>query len=342
MDCKDESITGFQHVILIKMAKYLVTGAAGFIGSNLVHSLLQRGDDVRGIDNFSHGRIENIAGIVNKFDFRQADVTDLNAVHSACQGIDFVLHQAALGSVPRSLNDPLATNHANIVGTLTVLQAARSNGVKRVIYASSSSAYGDTPTLPKREDMPANPISPYAVSKYAGELYAQTFFKMMGLETVSLRYFNVFGPRQHPNSRYAAVIPKFICEMLNGERPVIFGDGMQTRDFTFIDNVVSANLLACRAPAANVCGRIFNIAAGRQFSLNQLYALLQELTGFSGQPKYSSGRTGDVHDSLADTSAAENAMGYRTLIGFEEGLRHTVQWYRAELKQVPGGGAAQI
>lgn len=323
------------------MAKYLVTGAAGFIGSNLVHSLLERGEEVRGMDNYSHGRPENIAGILHQFDFHVADVTDLNAVRSACEGIDFVLHQAALGSVPRSLDDPLATNHANIVGTLTVLQAARETGVKRVVYASSSSAYGDTPTLPKRESMPSNPISPYAVSKYAGELYAHTFYKLMRLETVSLRYFNVFGPRQHPSSQYAAVIPKFIRMMLNDEQPVILGDGNQTRDFTFIDNVVSANLLACHAPAANVCGKVFNVAAGKKFSLNELYSLLQELTGFARAARYAPGRAGDVHDSLADTGAAAQAMGYSTLVDFEEGLRRTVEWYREEQKQVANSVSAQ-
>lgn len=327
--------------ILIRMAKYLVTGAAGFVGSNLVHSLVERGEEVRGIDNFSHSRPENIADILDQFDFRHADITDLAAVRSACEGVDFVLHQAALGSVPRSLDDPLATNHANIVGTLTVLQAARASGVKRVIYASSSSAYGDTPTLPKRETMPSNPISPYAVSKYAGELYGQTFYRLLGLETVSLRYFNVFGPRQHPSSQYAAVIPKFIRQMLNGEQPVMFGDGTQTRDFTFIENVVSANLLACTAPAVNVCGKMFNVAAGRKFSLNELYSMLQKLTGFPRSPRCVPGRTGDVHDSLADISAAEKAMGYRTLVQFEEGLRRTVDWYRAEMGQVRNGVSAQ-
>lgn len=322
------------------MAKYLVTGAAGFIGSNLVHSLLQRGEEVRGMDNFSHGRRENIASILDQFELIHADVTNFDAVRSACDGVDFVLHQAALGSVPRSLADPLATNHANIVGTLTVLQAARVAGVKRIIYASSSSAYGDTPALPKRESMPSNPISPYAVSKYAGELYAETFYRVMGLETVSLRYFNVFGPRQHPSSAYAAVIPRFILLMLNGEQPAIFGDGTQTRDFTFVENVIAANLLACHAPAANVCGKMFNVAAGRNFSLNQLYSSLQELTGFSKPPKYLPPRAGDVHDSLADTTMAEKAIGYKTLVGFEEGLRHTIQWYRKELKQVPSGASA--
>lgn len=324
------------------MAKYLVTGVAGFIGSNIIHSLLQRGEQVRGLDNLSHSRLENIAGIVNRFDFRQADITDLEAVRSACEGVEFVLHQAALGSVPRSLHDPLATNHSNIVGTLTVLQAARTAGVKRVIYASSSSVYGDTPTLPKRENMTANPISPYAVSKYAGELYAQTFYKVMGLETVSLRYFNVFGPRQHPSSEYAAVIPKFIRLMLQGEQPVLFGDGTQTRDFTFVENVVSANLLACQAPAANVCGKTFNIAAGRKFSLNQLYSLLQKLTGYSRLPKFLPARPGDVHDSLADTTAAETAMAYKTLVEFEDGLRKTVDWYREELSAVPSPISAGV
>jgi nucleoside-diphosphate-sugar epimerase len=324
------------------MAKYLVTGAAGFVGANLVHYLIEHGEEVRGIDNFSHGRRENIAGIQDKFDFRPIDVTDLDGVRSACEGMDFVLHQAALGSVPRSLDDPLATNHANIVGTLTVFQAARASGVKRVVYASSSSAYGDTPTLPKRESMASNPISPYAVSKYAGELYAQSFYKVMGLETVSLRYFNVFGPRQHPSSQYAAVVPKFILQMLSGQPPVMFGDGEQTRDFTFIENVVSANLLACHAPAGNVCGKMFNVAAGKKFSLNQLYSLLQELTGFSRPPQYAPSRRGDVHDSLADTSLAETAMGYRTLVEFQEGLRRTVEWYRAELKQAPSSTSARV
>jgi nucleoside-diphosphate-sugar epimerase len=324
------------------MAKYLVTGAAGFVGSNIVHSLLERGEEVRGIDSFSHSRPENIAGILHQFDFRHGDVTDLEAVRSACEGMDYVLHQAALGSVPRSLDDPLATNHANIVGTLTVLQAARTAGVKRVVYASSSSAYGDTPALPKRESMQSNPISPYAVSKYAGELYAQTFYRNMELETVSLRYFNVFGPRQHPSSPYAAVVPKFIRQMLNGEQPVIFGDGTQTRDFTFVDNVVSANLLACQAPAGKVCGKMFNVAAGKKFSLNQLYSLLQKLTGVSTPARYAPDRKGDVHDSLADTSAAEEAMGYRVLVELEEGLRRTVEWYRAELGQVPSSISAQV
>jgi nucleoside-diphosphate-sugar epimerase len=315
------------------MAKYLITGVAGFIGSNLAHALIRNGEEVRGMDNFSHGRWENIADIIRRFDFREADITDKGAILSACDGVDYVLHQAALGSVPRSLVDPLATNHANVAGTLSVLKAARDAGVKRVIYASSSSVYGNTPTLPKREYMPLNPISPYAVSKCAGELYCQSFYNVLGIETVCLRYFNVFGPRQHPTSQYAAVIPKFIRQMLHGERPTIFGDGMQKRDFTFVDNVVSANLLACRSPAHKACGRAFNIAAGKTLSLNELYGVLQQMTGFSTPPAYAAQRSGDVRDSLADTTEARQALGYRTLVEFQEGLRRTVEWYKAEISR---------
>lgn len=313
------------------MAKYLITGVAGFIGSNLAHALIDRGEAVRGIDNFSHGRWENIADIARRFDFLNADITDAHAMRSACDGIDYVLHQAALGSVPRSLDDPKGTNQANVTGTLSVLEAARDAGVKRVIYASSSSVYGNTPTLPKREHMPLNPISPYAISKCAGELYSRGFYNVLGLETVCLRYFNVFGPRQHPTSQYAAVIPKFIRQMLNGEQPTIFGDGKQSRDFTFVENVVSANLLACESPAYKACGRAFNIAAGKSFSLNELYSLLQQITGFDKPPIYSAERAGDVRDSLADTAQAQAAMGYKTLVAFAEGLAKTVEWYKSEI-----------
>jgi UDP-glucose 4-epimerase len=314
------------------MAKYLITGVAGFISSNLAHVLIARGEEVRGIDDLSHGRQENLSGILDRFDFRQADITDDAAIRSACTGMDYVLHQAARGSVPRSMADPVGSNHANVVGTIKVLQAAREAGVKRVVYASSSSVYGDTPTLPKKEDMPCAPISPYAVSKYAGELYAQSFSKVLGLETVSLRYFNVFGPRQHPTSQYAAVIPKFVRAMLQGEAPVIFGDGQQRRDFTYIENVVSANLLACKAPAEKVSGRVFNVAAGKSYSLNELYSMLQQLTGFQGAATQALQRSGDVRDSLADTAQAQYAMGYKTLVDFQEGLRCTVEWYRRELQ----------
>ncbi len=312
------------------MAKYLITGVAGFIGSNLAHALIEQGEEVRGIDNFSHGRWDNIADIVQRFEFREADITDARAIRSACDGVDYILHQAALGSVPRSLADPIATNEANVAGTLRVLEAAREGGVKRVVYASSSSVYGNTPTLPKQEHMPLNPISPYAVSKCAGELYCRSFYNVLGLETVCLRYFNVFGPRQHPTSQYAAVIPKFIRLMLHGERPAIFGDGRQSRDFTYVDNVVSANLLACHSPAHKASGRSFNIAAGKSFSLNELYSLLQQITGCTAPPLYAPERKGDVRDSLADTTEALQALGYRTLIEFREGLRKTVEWYKCE------------
>jgi len=319
------------------MAKYLITGVAGFIGSNIAHALMARGDEVRGIDDLSHGRQENLAGISARFDFRHADITDDAAIQSACSGMDYVLHQAARGSVPRSMADPVGSNHANVVGTIKVLQAARAAGVKRVVFASSSSVYGDTPILPKREDMACAPISPYAVSKYAGELYAQSFSRVLGLETVSLRYFNVFGPRQHPTSQYAAVIPKFIRAMLQGEQPVIFGDGKQSRDFTYIDNVVSANLLACQASAEKASGQVFNVAAGKSFSLNDLYAQLQEIIGYSKPASHAPPRGGDVRDSLADTGRAQRAMAYKTLVDFKDGLRRTVEWYRQEFHAEAGG-----
>lgn len=312
------------------MALYLVTGIAGFIGSNIAHALVARGDQVRGIDNFGHGRRENLSEIAAQIDLRECDLTDADAMRSACDGVDYVLHQAALGSVPRSLADPLASNHANVVGTLQVLQCAREAGVKRVVYASSSAVYGDTPTLPKREDMPGNPISPYGVSKYAGELYCQSFSRVLGVETVSLRYFNVFGPRQHPTSQYAAVIPRFVRAMLNGEPVTIYGDGRQSRDFTYIDNVVSANLLACEAPREQVSGQVFNVAAGKAFSLLELYDVLAALTGSHKKPVFAPQRTGDVRDSLADTTRAQKAMGYKTLVDFKEGLRRTVEWYKHE------------
>jgi nucleoside-diphosphate-sugar epimerase len=324
------------------MARYLVTGVAGFIGSNIAHALVVRGEQVRGIDDFRHGRAENLAGIADKIDLREADITNTAAIGSACRDIDFVLHQAALGSVPRSIEDPVSSNDANVVGTLKVLEAARAAGVKRVVYASSSSVYGDTPVLPKREDMPCHPISPYAVTKYAGELYAQSFSRVMSLEAVSLRYFNVFGPRQHPTSQYAAVIPKFVRSILAGEPPVIFGDGKQSRDFTYVDNVVSANLLACTAPAENVVGKVFNIAAGKNFSVNDLYAMLQDLTGFRRAAVNEPPRGGDVRDSLADISRAQKAMGYKTLVEFEEGLRRTVEWYKREFARQPGSSVATV
>jgi len=313
------------------MARYLVTGVAGFIGSNLAHALVALGNDVRGIDNFCHGRRGNLKEIEGDIDLCEGDITDPHAIRSACEGVDYVLHQAALASVPRSLADPAGSNRANVVGTLCVLHAAREAGVRRVVYASSSSVYGDSPGLPKREDMLARPISPYAVSKYSSELYAQSYSCLLGLETVGLRYFNVFGPRQHPTSQYAAVVPKFICAMLRGEQPTIFGDGKQSRDFTYIDNVVSANLLASTAPADKVSGRTFNIAAGKAFSLVELYRLLKDMIGFTKPALFAPARVGDVKDSLADPSLAEKAMGYQAEVEFKEGLRRTVEWYQTEL-----------
>jgi nucleoside-diphosphate-sugar epimerase len=316
------------------MSKYLITGIAGFIGSNLAHTLVGLGHEVRGIDNFSHGRRENLQGIENKIDLREEDITDTRAIRSACEGVEYVLHQAALASVPRSLADPLGSNHANVVGTMRVFEASREAGVKRVVYASSSSVYGNSPTLPKREEMAARPISPYAVSKYACELYAQSYSTLLELETVGLRYFNVFGPRQHPTSQYAAVIPKFILAMTIGERPTIFGDGKQSRDFTYIDNVVSANLLAASAPADKVSGKSFNIACGKSLPLIEVYGLLQTLTGFEKAPIFATPRAGDVKDSLADINCAQEAMGYKPSVELKEGLRRTVEWYKTEMSLV--------
>ncbi len=244
------------------MATYLITGVAGFIGSTLARALLARGEKVVGFDNFSTGKRENLAGMLDRIQFHEADLLDLEALNQACQGVDYVFHEAAIPSVPRSVKDPLSSNRANVDGTLNLLVAARDAKVKRVIYAASSSAYGDTPTLPKREDMLPRPISPYATAKLAGEYYMASFYRCYGLETVCLRYFNVFGPRQDPTSPYSGVLAKFITQMLQGESPTIFGDGKQSRDFTYVDNVVEANLLASTAPASEVAGRVFNVATG--------------------------------------------------------------------------------
>jgi nucleoside-diphosphate-sugar epimerase len=312
------------------MATYLITGVAGFIGSSLAHALLQRGQRVRGVDNFATGKGENLAGILDKIDFQEADLLDLDAMKKACQGTDYVLHQAAIPSVPKSVLDPLGSNQANVDGTVNVLVAARDAKVKRVVYAASSSAYGDTPTLPKREDMIPNPISPYAVAKLASEYYMVSFFRCYGLETVSLRYFNIFGPRQDPSSPYSGVLAKFITQMLKGEQPTIFGDGKQSRDFTYIDNAVSANLLACGAPAAEAAGRVFNVATGTRFDLNQTFEILKGLTGYSGEVKYEPERAGDVKHSLADISQAAKHLKYQPEVSFEEGLKRTIAWYRSQ------------
>ncbi len=310
------------------MSLYLITGIGGFIGSSLARALLARGEQVRGVDNFATGRRENIAEILDRIDFRQADILDLDAMRNACAGVDFVLHQAAIPSVPKSVLDPLASNRANVDGTVNVLVAARDARVKRVLYAASSSAYGDTPTLPKQEAMKPDPISPYAVAKLASEQYMISFYRCYGLETVCLRYFNIFGPRQDPSSPYSGVLAKFITLMLRGEQPTIFGDGEQSRDFTYIDNAVDANLLACLAPADQVAGKVFNCATGRRTTLNETFKLLQGLTTYTGEPKYGPERSGDIKHSLADISKAEAAFGYKPIVHFEQGLRKTVEWYR--------------
>ena len=312
------------------MALYLITGVAGFIGSSLARAVLAQGDQVRGLDNFATGKRENIAELAGNIDFREADLLNLDAVHDACRGVDYVFHEAAIPSVPKSVLDPLASNRANVDGTVHVLIAARDAQVKRVVYAASSSAYGDTPTLPKHEGMPPNPISPYAVAKLASEYYMKSFYHCYGLETVCLRYFNIFGPRQDPSSPYSGVLAKFITQMLKGEQPTIFGDGTQSRDFTYIENVVSANLLAAKASAAQVNGEVFNIATGTRFDLNQTFQLLKKIIGFRKEVQYAPERAGDVKHSLADLSLTEKHLGYKPLVNFEEGLRRTVEWYRGQ------------
>jgi len=311
------------------MSVYLITGIGGFIGSSLARELLQRGEQVRGVDNFSTGKRENLAEIQKQIDFREADILDLDAMKSACAGADYVLHQAAIPSVPKSVLDPMGSNRVNVDGTVNVLVAARDAKVKRVIYAASSSAYGDTPTLPKHERMTPDPISPYAVAKLASEHYMISFYRCYGLETVALRYFNVFGPRQDPSSPYSGVLAKFITLMLSGEQPTIFGDGEQSRDFTYIDNVVEANLLACKAPGSQVAGKMFNVATARRVTLNETFVALQKLTSYSGSPIYAAERGGDIKHSLADISSAEAHLDYKPKVSFEEGLRKTVDWYRS-------------
>jgi UDP-glucose 4-epimerase len=310
------------------MALYLITGIGGFIGSSLARALLAKSEQVRGVDNFATGKRENLQEILSRIDFREADILDLDAMHNASAGVDFVLHQAAIPSVPKSVLDPVGSNQANVDGTVNVLVAARDAKVKRVVYAASSSAYGDTPTLPKHEAMTPDPISPYAVAKLASERYMISFFRCYRLETVSLRYFNIFGPHQDPSSQYSGVLAKFITQMLRGEQPSIYGDGEQSRDFTYIDNAVEANLLACHAPASQTAGKVFNVATGRRVTLNETFELLRGMTSYKGQPNYGPERGGDIKHSLADISQAEKYLGYKPKVDFEEGLRRTVEWYR--------------
>jgi nucleoside-diphosphate-sugar epimerase len=309
------------------MARYLITGIAGFIGSSLARAVLAKGDEVRGVDNFSTGKHENINEICDRIDLREIDLLDLNSLKDACRDVDFVLHQAAIPSVPRSIHDPLESNRANVGGTVNLLVAARDARVKRVVYAASSSAYGDSPALPKHEEMIPNPISPYAVAKLAGEYYMKSFYRCYGLETVSLRYFNIFGPHQDSNSPYSGVLARFITQMLRQEQPTIFGNGEQSRDFTFIENAVAANLLACKAPATEAVGQVFNIATGERTTLNRMFQNLKEITGYKGSVKYGPERAGDVKHSLADLSLAKKHLKYSPSVSFKEGLRKTVEWY---------------
>jgi nucleoside-diphosphate-sugar epimerase len=305
--------------------RVLVTGGGGFIGSHLVEHLVRAGHEVRVLDNFATGRRENLLGLDGEFELVEGDLQSYERAHTAVRGCEVVLHQAALPSVPRSIQDPLTSNASNVIGTLNVLLAARDSDVRRFVYASSSSVYGQNADLPKREEMSAEPIAPYAVAKLAGEGYCRSFSSVYGIETVALRYFNVFGPRQDPLSQYAAVIPNFIGAFMRGERPSVFGDGEQSRDFTYIDNVVEANLLAIEA--TGVVGETFNIACGERISLNRMLADLRDLTGSDLEASYENPRPGDIRHSLADISHAERRLGYRPSVGFSEGLRRTYEHY---------------
>jgi nucleoside-diphosphate-sugar epimerase len=313
------------------LGTYLVTGAAGFIGRSIAAALLGRGESVRGIDNLSTGKRANLVGL-EAMDFIVGDLSNPAVCERACKGVEIIFHEAALASVPRSVADPVSTNLHCVTATLNLLVAARAAGVRRVIYAGSSSAYGATPTLPKHESMLPNPISPYAVAKLAGEHYMRAFARVYGLETVVLRYFNVFGPYQDPGSQYSGVLAVFCRRMLAGEQPTIYGDGEQSRDFTYIENVVNANLLSASAPAAKVSGQMMNTATGSRITLNETFRILRELTGYEGEPEYAPARAGDIRDSLADIQLAGDLLGYRPLVNFREGLRRTVEWYRTGAK----------
>ncbi|MGB7219065.1 MAG: SDR family oxidoreductase [Vicinamibacterales bacterium] len=310
------------------MAFYLVTGGAGFIGSHLAEELVRRGQRVRVVDSLITGKRRNL-GHLPGVEFIEGDLAEPRVAERAVDGITYVLHQAAIPSVPRSVKDPVTSNTANVTASLNVLVAARDAGVKRLVYAGSSSAYGDTPTLPKREDMPTNPLSPYALQKLVGEQYCQLFTRLYGFETVTIRYFNVFGPRQDPGSPYSGVISLFSTALLEGRRPTVHGDGGQTRDFTYVANVVDGVLRACEAPKAS--GEVINVAVGGRISLNELLRVMNAITGTSLQPVYAEPRAGDVHDSQADISRAKSLLGYSPIVGLEEGLRRTLEWCRAEI-----------
>ncbi len=305
--------------------KFLVTGGAGFIGSNLAEALLKHGHSVKVLDNFSTGKRENLKDFLNDIEFIEGDICNYDKVVKSVKGIEVILHQAALPSVPRSIIDPIKSNEVNVGGTLNVLNAAKENGVKRVVFASSSSVYGDTPELPKHEGMMPNPMSPYAVSKLTGEKYCNVFSKIYGLETTALRYFNVFGPKQDPSSQYSAVIPKFIRAILNDEQPTIYGDGEQSRDFTYIANVVDANILA--ATKEHESGLAMNCACHDQITLNQLVDELNKLLGKQIKPKYVDPRPGDIKHSFAAIEKIKLTLGFSPSVSFEDGLRKTIEWY---------------
>jgi len=308
--------------------RYLVTGGAGFIGSNIVDELVRRGHDVAVLDDLSSGTRINLEQVAGKVDLRVGRITDLDTIQKACEGADYVIHLAARTSVPRSVKDPIESNRINIDGTLNVLVAARDAKVRRVVFAASSSAYGETPVLPKVETMTPAPISPYGVTKYVGELYAQVFGRVYGLENACVRYFNVFGPRQDPTSQYSGVLSRFMLAVLEGKKPVIYGDGEQSRDFTFIENVVDETLRACEAPDAS--GRVFNGGTGSRITLNQVIGLLAKISGQPIEAVYDPPRNGDIRDSQADISLARRVLGYEPKVQFEEGLRRTWEWYRAK------------
>ena len=309
------------------MSKYLVTGGAGFIGSNIVKKLLENGETVRVLDDLSTGKKKNIELFLKDIEFIEGDFTDLDVARTAVKGIEYVLHQGAIPSVPRSIDDPVRTHNANVLGTLNMLIAARDAQVKRFVYAASSSAYGDSPTMPKVETMPTAPKSPYAIQKLSGDYYCQNFYTLFGLETVCLRYFNVFGPNQDPESVYSAVIPLFIKKMLAGESPIIYGDGETSRDFTYVDNNVHANLLACTVGKECV-GEVINIACGTEISLNTLAEKINTALSVSCKPIYKEERKGDVNHSLADITKAKKLLGYEPIVGFDDGLKKTIEFYR--------------
>ncbi len=313
------------------MKTCLVTGAAGFIGSHLIDALIARGERVRGLDDFSTGRRENIAHLRGQFEFTEASLLDRDALARACEGVEVIFHQAALPSVPRSVQDPRTSHMTNTDGTFEMLEAVRRAGVRRILYAASSSAYGNQPGFPRVETMRPQPLSPYAVQKLTGEFYLASYSAVFGIETVSLRYFNIFGPRQVADSPYSGVMAKFILQLQRGERPIIFGDGEQGRDFTYVENVIHANLLASEAPASRVNGAVFNVACGERHTLNDTYRLIASLLGMQTEADHGPQRPGDVRDSLASIDAAREGFGYNPVVGFEEGLRRTVEWYQEQL-----------